>query len=119
VRRAQEPLEKILRRIIREELSRASFRPARTGELSTHIAKLPSGESPGIVELEYLTTIAAKALLPEDEIVEIEVAAMREIEGPCLLVRRFDRTLTGEKIHFEEFNQLRGQSADAKYEGSY
>src|ERR1700693_5820961 len=56
-----------------------SFRPARTGELSTHIAKLPSGELPGVVELEYLTTIAAKALLPEDEIVEIEVAAMREI----------------------------------------
>ena len=50
---------------------------------------------------------------------EIEVAAMREIEAPCLLVRRFDRTLTGEKIHFEEFNQLRGQPADAKYEGSY
>jgi serine/threonine-protein kinase HipA len=96
-----------------------SFRPARTGELSTHIAKLPSGELPDVVELEYLTTIAAKALLPEDEIVVIEVAAMRGIEGPCLMVRRFDRTLTGEKIHFEEFNQLRGQPADAKYEGSY
>jgi len=101
---------------VREE---GSFRPARVGESSTHIAKLPSGELPDIVELEYLTTVAAKALLPEDEIVEVEVAAVRGIQGPCLLVRRFDRTPAGEKTHFEEFNQLRGLPADAKYEGSY
>jgi serine/threonine-protein kinase HipA len=96
-----------------------SYRPARTGEQSTHIAKLPSGELADIVELEYLTTIAAAALLPEDEIVKAEVASVAGIQGSCFLVRRFDRLATGEKIHFEEFNQLFGRPAEAKYEGSY
>lgn len=95
------------------------FRPAAAGELSTHIAKLPSSDLGELVELEYLTTTAAKALLPADAVVDAEVAAVEGIRGRCLLVRRFDRTPTGEKVHFEEFNQLLDHPADAKYEGSY
>jgi len=95
------------------------FRPAQRGEPSTHIAKLPSPELEHLVELEYLTTNAAKLLLPADEIVEVEVASVEKIHGDCLLVRRFDRAEGGEKIHFEEFNQLFGRPAEAKYEGSY
>jgi serine/threonine-protein kinase HipA len=95
------------------------FRPAQRGEPSTHIAKLPSPELEHLVELEYLTTNAAKALLPADEIVEVEIAPVEKIHGACLLVRRFDRTASGEKIHFEEFNQLLGRPSEAKYEGSY
>jgi len=96
-----------------------SYRPARTGEQSTHIAKLPSGELADVVELEFLTTIAAAALLPEDEIVNVKVAPIAGIHGNCFLVQRFDRVASGEKIHFEEFNQLFGRPAEAKYEGSY
>jgi serine/threonine-protein kinase HipA len=96
-----------------------SYRPARTGEQSTHIAKLSSGELAGIVELEFLTTIAAATLLPEDEIAKVEIEPIAGIQGSCLLVRRFDRIAAGEKIHFEEFNQLFGRPAEAKYEGSY
>jgi serine/threonine-protein kinase HipA len=95
------------------------YRPAHTGEKSTHIAKLPSGELPNIVENEYLTTVAAAALLPEDQIVEVEVATLQGIDGASLLVRRFDRTPTGGKTHFEEFNQLLGRTSEAKYDGSY
>jgi serine/threonine-protein kinase HipA len=95
------------------------FRPAQRGEPSTHIAKLPSPELEHLVELEYLTTNAAKLLLPADKIVEVEVAPVEKIHGDCLLVRRFDRAESGEKIHFEEFNQLLGRPAEAKYEGSY
>jgi serine/threonine-protein kinase HipA len=95
------------------------FRPARQGEPSTHIAKLPSPELYGMVELEFLTTRAAAALLPDDRIVSIEVAAVEQVQGPCLLVERFDRTADHVKIHFEEFNQLLGRPAEAKYEGSY
>ena len=40
------------------------FRPAQRGEPSTHIAKLPSPELEHLVELEYMTTNAAKVLLP-------------------------------------------------------
>src|SRR5918996_3741076 len=32
------------------------YRPAAANQLSTHIAKLPSGQLPGLVELEWLTT---------------------------------------------------------------
>ncbi len=95
------------------------FRSARAGEISTHIAKLPSPDLEGVVELEYLTTIATAALLPDDVVVEVEIAKVENVQGRCLLVRRFDRTPSGDKIHFEEFNQLTDRPADAKYEGSY
>ncbi len=96
------------------------FRPARRDETSTYIAKLPSGALRDIVENEYLTTIACRALLPDDKIVDVEIAALEGVQGRALLVRRFDRLPSGAKIHFEEFNQLLGRrSGDDKYEASY
>ena len=96
-----------------------AFRPARAGEMSTHVAKLASPDLREVVELEYLTTIGTAALLPEDIVVEVEIAEVENVRGRCLLVRRFDRTPSGEKVHFEEFNQLLDRPADAKYEGFY
>jgi serine/threonine-protein kinase HipA len=95
------------------------YRPAGPSEASTHIAKLPSGSLPGIVELEYLTMTAAAELLRPDEIAEIEVAEVAGLPGRCLIVRRFDRLEDGGKLHFEEFNQLLDQSSEAKYDGAY
>jgi serine/threonine-protein kinase HipA len=95
------------------------FRPARQGESSTHIAKLPSPELDGIIELEHLTTRAAAALLPDDHVVSTTVASVEQVHGLCLLIERFDRIQAGTKIHFEEFNQLLGRPAEARYEGSY
>lgn len=95
------------------------YRPAGPSEASTHIAKLPSGSLPGIVELEYLTMIAAAELLRPDTIAEIEVAEVTGLPGHCLIVRRFDRLADGTKLHFEEFNQLLDQSSEAKYDGAY
>jgi hypothetical protein len=86
------------------------FRPAREGELSTHIAKFPSGNLPEIVEFEQLSTLAARILLPDDRVAEAQIAPVEGISGECLLIRRFDRlrTDTGAviKLHFEEFNQV-------------
>ena len=95
------------------------FRPAGANESSTHVAKLPSGQLPDIIPLEWLTTQAARKLLPEEPIVEMEIAALGDIAAEALIVRRFDRTPAGCKLHFEEFNQLLGHMSDAKYEGSY
>lgn len=95
------------------------FRPVEYGEASTHIVKLPSSEFEHLIELEYLTTKAASVLLPEDEIVDVEIARVEKIQGDCLVVQRFDRTAAGTKIHFEEFNQLLGRPTESKYEGSY
>jgi len=98
------------------------FRPAQAGELSTHIAKLPSGNLHEIVQLEYLTSLAARALLPGDEVAEMRIGAVEGIDDECLLIRRFDREREGGatvKRHFEEFNQILGQPSDDKYEGAY
>ena len=96
------------------------YRPVGPDELSTDIAKLASGNLQGILELEYLTTRAVRALLPDDEIVDMEITHLPAINENALIIRRFDRTRTGKRIHFEEFNQLLGKySGHAKYEGSY
>ena len=96
------------------------FRPARRDEISTFIAKLPSGALRDIVQNEYLTTIACRALLPDDEIVEPVIASIEGIKEHALLVERFDRLRSGTKRHFEEFNQLLGKrSGDDKYDASY
>jgi serine/threonine-protein kinase HipA len=96
----------------------AGYRPARADETSTHIAKLPSSNLSGIVELEYLSTVAGAALLPDDRVVELEVAEVKGVRGDCLLVKRFDRTPES-KLHWEEFSQLLDRPAEARYDGSY
>lgn len=95
------------------------FRPAQYGEISTHIAKLPSLNVNEIVYNEYLTLKACQALLPEDDFVEFELTPIPNICDEALVVKRFDRTNQGEKIHFEEFNQLLNKLSSEKYEGSY
>jgi serine/threonine-protein kinase HipA len=96
------------------------YRPARRDETSMFIAKLPAGALRDIVQNEYLTTVACRALLPDDEIVEPVIAQVEGIDEPALIVPRFDRLRSGAKRHFEEFNQLLGKrSGDDKYDASY
>jgi serine/threonine-protein kinase HipA len=95
------------------------FQPAGADETSTHIAKLPSGQLLDIIPLEWLTTEAARKLLPEEPIAEMEIETLGNIAGEALVIRRFDRTPQGGKLHFEEFNQLLGHLSAAKYDGSY
>jgi serine/threonine-protein kinase HipA len=98
------------------------FRPAHAGELSTHIAKLPSGNLREILQLEQLSTEAARILLPDDEVAEMQIAAVKGIAEECLLIRRFDRPNEGGAIlkrHFEEFNQILGHISEDKYTGKY
>ncbi|MGD0912784.1 MAG: HipA domain-containing protein [Terracidiphilus sp.] len=100
----------------------SAFRPARRGELSTHIAKLPSGNLSEVVELEHLSTQAARVLLTDDEIVETEIAPLEGIAERCLMIRRFDRVEGNGAIgkrHFEEFNQVLGRVSEDKYRGAY
>ncbi|HSW69505.1 MAG TPA: HipA domain-containing protein [Gammaproteobacteria bacterium] len=112
------------------------YRPANSNELSTHIAKLSSGTLTDIIEVEYLTTQAVKKLLPDDAVVEMEIATVHGLPESALIIKRFDRIVFHTKvknlnveeinsskitrIHFEEFNQLLGHySGDDKYKGSY
>ncbi len=95
------------------------YRPVGPNELSTHIAKLSSGNLAHLIELEYLTTLVVRELLPDDDVVDMEIAKISSIKEPALVVPRFDRSPTGKRIHFEEFNQLFGNKSDDKYEGAY
>ena len=94
------------------------FRPTMQGELGTAIAKLPSTIHPYLIELEWLTTKATKALLVRDPVVELEIAELSGIADTALIVKRFDRN-QGERLHFEEFNTLLGKKSEDKYDGGY
>ena len=95
-----------------------SYRPAKIGEVSTYIAKFPSPQLPDIVENEYLTTIATRALLPSEDIVEMELRPLAKFSEQALIIKRFDR-VDGGKLHFEEFAQLCGIKSRHKYDGAY
>ncbi len=94
------------------------FRPTRIDELSTYIAKFPSANHPDLIENEYLTSQAFKALLPDDDIVELNIGEIKGLDDPALLIKRFDRSNDG-RIHFEEFNQLLDRRSNAKYTGAH
>ena len=94
------------------------YYPARIGELSTHIAKFPSTEHPDLIINEYLTTLAFKALLPENDVVQLSIGAIDGFSEDALLIKRFDRTENG-RIHFEEFSQLLQRKSNDKYNGGY
>jgi len=96
-----------------------TFRPAKLGELSTHIGKFPSSHHNDLVINEYLTTQAYKALLPYDNTVEFILGEVAGIDQQALIIKRFDRTTEGQRLHFEEFNQLLGKMSQAKYDGAH
>ena len=95
------------------------LRLAEHGEVSTHIAKLPSESINDIVYNEWLTLCACKALLPEDSIVEAKLDGLDGLGEEILIIKRFDRTSDKEKIHFEEFNSLLNHQTFEKYDGNY
>lgn len=95
------------------------FRPVGRDERATHIAKLSSPTLSGILGLEYVTTQACGALLKEDAVAEMTLAPLQDVAERALLIKRFDRTEEGSRLHFEEFNQLLGKRSEDKYEGCY
>jgi len=95
-----------------------SFRPATAGELSTYIAKFPSPNHADLIDNEYLTMQAFQALLPMDTVAEVKIHAIKGFDAPTLIVKRFDRTESGQ-VHFEEFNQLLNYPCESKYDGSH
>lgn len=74
------------------------LRPARTDELSTHIGKFASPRHDDLPANEYLTTKALKALLPDDDIVDLRIGRIAGFKDPALIIKRFDRNLE----HLEE-----------------
>jgi serine/threonine-protein kinase HipA len=89
------------------------------------IVKLPSPNFPLVPENEFsMMTLASAvgieaaevALTPTDTIANLPDQLAAETAN-SLIVRRFDRTPEGGRIHIEDFNQIYGQFPEAKYKG--
>ena len=94
------------------------FFPSKFNELSTHIAKFSSKEHDDLLLNEYVAMKAFQALLPNDAIAELFFGEVENVTKNALIIKRFDRK-NGQRIHFEEFNQLMGYSSSQKYDGAY
>lgn len=98
------------------------LRPANYGETSTHIIKLPKDTMPGIMEYEYMSTVATKALLPGVPVMDANLTRLHLRNGKereVLAIKRFDRTPQGGRVHFEEINQILNKPNSDRYNGSY
>lgn len=93
----------------------------------SYIAKFPSTSFPGVSENEYANLALAEAIgmdVPERQLVEQSAfeGIPKEFEtlsdGKVLLVKRFDRGASGERIHIEDFAQVFGVYPSRKYEGA-
>ncbi len=90
-----------------------------TDELSQYIAKFPSHGHDDLISNEYLTTLAYRALLPEEPVVDIWIDRVDGFSEPALIIKRFDRVVHSGRVHFEEFNQLLGNRSPQKYDGNH
>ncbi|OUR98976.1 hypothetical protein A9Q84_05460 [Halobacteriovorax marinus] len=84
--------------------------------LSGNFILKPKGSIPHIPENEDLILKLARSYgLPTTESTLIYL----DNDEFALLIKRFDRTKSGEKIHMEDFCQIFDQVTDRKYTGSY
>jgi serine/threonine-protein kinase HipA len=92
-----------------------------------YIAKFPSMTFPGVSENEFANLALAAAIgmdVPERELVE--KAEFEDIpedfrtlsDGKVLLIKRFDRSAGGKRIHIEDFAQVFGAYPSRKYDAA-
>lgn len=105
--------------LVKKKNGSNEYRVTSSNELSTHIAKLPNEDLDNLLELEYLSTLACRYLLPDDDIPGMELGFLREMDSKALFVERFDRYGVDKRRHFEEFTQILGKLSDQKYDASY
>jgi len=94
------------------------FFPSKFNELSTHIAKFFSTDHDDLLLNEYMAMKAFQVLLPKDAVAELFFGEIENVTENALIIKRFDRQ-DGQRIHFEEFNQLMSYSSSQKYNGAY
>ncbi|MDQ0323618.1 serine/threonine protein kinase HipA of HipAB toxin-antitoxin module [Pararhizobium capsulatum DSM 1112] len=99
----------------------------RGNEQGQYIAKFPSTAFPNVSENEYANLALAAAVgieVPEKELVEksdfegIPDEFDTLYDGKVLLIKRFDRGASGQRVHIEDFAQVFGINPSRKYEGA-
>jgi serine/threonine-protein kinase HipA len=94
-----------------------------SGEDGQWILKLPNAEYPKLVEREYGTMCWARDSgfeVPEVRLIDagsvMDVpSALKMGDGPCYLIRRYDRVEEGGRIHQEDFAQVLDHQPADKY----
>lgn len=90
------------------------------------IVKLPSSIYPGVAENEFAMMALANRigidvpeikLVPMQDIVGIP-QGFSKVSGMAFAIKRFDRTIPGEKIHIEDFAQVFGLYPEKKYDSA-
>lgn len=99
-----------------------------SGELGDWIVKLPDAHYPDVPTNEFAAMNLAKAtgidvpevaLVHRDELPVLPARAWPSTEEVAFAIARFDRGSGGERIHIEDFAQVRGFYDTAKYTGSF
>ncbi|PKP68070.1 MAG: phosphatidylinositol kinase [Alphaproteobacteria bacterium HGW-Alphaproteobacteria-5] len=99
------------------------FSPAGPDGPAPYIAKFNSASLTTLVRNEFLTLRWCAAVLGKSEVTEFQLAPVAGINEHALVVTRFDRTSSGEKLRLEDFAQIlckpREQDYSGKYKSSY
>lgn len=99
------------------------FCPAGSAGPAPYIAKFNSEEIPTLVRNEYLSLRWTTAVLGAREVTVFTLGQVAALNETALIVTRFDRTETGEKLRLEDFAQIlckpRGRDYSGKYNASY
>lgn len=83
------------------------------------IAKFSTDDVEHMVLNEDISLRLTATLLGESEVTIFQYGAVENIEGAALLVKRFDRTPTGEKLRLEDFTQILNIPREPDYNGKY
>ncbi|MGE5517197.1 MAG: type II toxin-antitoxin system HipA family toxin [Bacteroidota bacterium] len=83
------------------------------------IAKFPTDDLPSLVPNEYLSMEAARLLLGKDEVAPTERGQIDGLDLPALIIERFDRTPTGDKLRLEDFAQILAKPRGLDFSGKY
>lgn len=99
------------------------FMPAGATGGAEYIAKFPTDDLPDLVLNEDISLSALRILLGREQVTVAHRAFVEGIPTAALLVSRFDRTATGEKIRLEDFAQIlvrpRRRDFSGKYDASF
>lgn len=98
------------------------------GEGGDWIIKLPDHRYPNVPLNEFsMMQLARKVgmdvpevhLIHRDQLLDIPDSLWPASENMAYAIRRFDRTETGERVHIEDFAQVRGFYPENKYKGTF
>lgn len=99
------------------------FAPAPADGPAPFIAKFNSESDATLVRNEALSLAWTADMLGRAEVTAFETGRVQGVEGPALLVHRFDRTPTDAPLRLEDFAQIlarpQGRDHRGKYDASY